>query len=127
MLLSGLSDGGTYAMLHGLARDAPYTAIAPVASVLHPAALASGSLDHAVPIRWVHGALDWMFPIDMARAGVEALRSAGASVTLHEVEDLSHTYPRDENPGILTAFDPGLALEDGDAPEVARGRTRGAS
>lgn len=113
MLLTGLSDGGTYALMHGLAPGSPFTAIAPVASVLHPAVLAAGSLDHAahVPIRWVHGALDWMFPIDMARAGAEALRASGADVTLREVEDLSHTYPRDENAGMLTAFDPSLAIE----------------
>jgi len=28
------------------------------------------------------------------------------------VEDLSHTYPRDENDRILTWFDPDLALPD---------------
>jgi len=31
----------------------------------------------------------------------EALRAAGARLVYREIEDLSHTYPRDENPGIL--------------------------
>jgi phospholipase/carboxylesterase len=49
----------------------------------------------------VHGALDWMFPVATARMGREALERAGAHVVYREIEDLSHTYPRDENPRIL--------------------------
>jgi phospholipase/carboxylesterase len=56
-----------------------------------------------------HGALDWMFPVDLARAAAETLRDAGALVTFREIEDLSHTYPREENARILEWFDPGLA------------------
>ena len=53
------------------------------------------------PIYLIHGALDWMFPVGVARAGCEALEAAGARVTYREIEDLSHTYPRDENRLIL--------------------------
>jgi len=49
----------------------------------------------------VHGALDWMFPVQIARMGRDALQAAGARVVYREIEDLSHTYPRDENPRIL--------------------------
>jgi phospholipase/carboxylesterase len=31
----------------------------------------------------------------------DALQSAGAKLVYREIEDLSHTYPRDENPKIL--------------------------
>ncbi len=64
------------------------------------------------PIRifWVHGALDWMFPVQSARTAVEMLESAGANVTLRVIDDLSHTYPREENNQILQWFEPGLAL-----------------
>jgi phospholipase/carboxylesterase len=31
----------------------------------------------------------------------EALLSAGARLVYREIEDLSHTYPRDENPKLL--------------------------
>ena len=54
-----------------------------------------------LPIYLVHGALDWMFPIEMARTANAALSAAGAAVTFREIPDLSHTYPRDENPRIL--------------------------
>ena len=65
--------------------------------------LASGDLARAQdrPIYLIHGALDWMFPVYTARVAQEALRAAGARLVYREIEDLSHTYPRDENPGIL--------------------------
>jgi phospholipase/carboxylesterase len=53
------------------------------------------------PIYLIHGALDWMFPVEIARMGRDALQAAGARVVYREIEDLSHTYPRDENPRIL--------------------------
>jgi phospholipase/carboxylesterase len=45
-----------------------------------------------------------MFPIDVARAADTALRAAGARVIYREIDDLSHTYPRDENPRIMDWF-----------------------
>ena len=67
-----------------------------------PFLLARGDIQRARgrPIYLVHGALDWMFPVQTARMG--GTRSvAGARVVYREIEDLSHTYPRDENPRIL--------------------------
>ena len=49
----------------------------------------------------IHGARDWMFPISVAHLAREALQAAGARLIYREIEDLSHTYPRDENPRIL--------------------------
>jgi phospholipase/carboxylesterase len=34
----------------------------------------------------------------------------GARVTYREIEDLSHTYPREENARILEWMDPALAI-----------------
>ena len=103
VLLTGMSDGATYALLAGLAEDAPYTHLAPACGVLHPMLLIGGRLGRAKgrPIYLVHGALDWMFPVNAARMAREALEAVGASVVYREIEDLSHTYPRDENPAIL--------------------------
>ena len=42
-----------------------------------------------------------MFPLDVARTANAALTAAGASVVYREIADLSHTYPRDENPRIM--------------------------
>ena len=102
-LLTGLSDGGTYALLHGLAEASRFTALAPVAGVLHPGNFANGNLERAAGrrIRWIHGALDWMFPVEVAREGVAALRDARAEIEWVEVPDLSHTYPREQNASIL--------------------------
>ncbi|MDG2333076.1 MAG: phospholipase [Myxococcota bacterium] len=102
-LLTGLSDGGTYALLRGLAEGSRFTALAPVACVLHPANLVNGNLGRArgKPIRWIHGARDWMFPLEVARQGCSTLKEAGAETDLIEIADLAHAYPREQNPGIL--------------------------
>ena len=42
-----------------------------------------------------------MFPVQSARMSRDALVAAGAHVVYRELPDLSHTYPRDENPKIL--------------------------
>jgi len=103
ILLTGMSDGATYALLCGLREGMPFTHLAPLCGVLHPLLLASGDLARAsgVPVYLVHGALDWMFPVHTARLARQALTTAGARLVYREVEDLSHTYPRDENPKIL--------------------------
>jgi phospholipase/carboxylesterase len=112
ILLTGLSDGATYTLLAGLAEGAPYTALAPVSGVLHPDNFANGNLERAAGRRiyLVHGALDWMFPASLAREARDVLAKHGAEVVYREIEDLSHTYPREENAAILEWFDPGLAL-----------------
>jgi len=103
VLLTGMSDGATYALLCGFRDGMPFTHLAPLCGVLHPMLLANGDLVRArdMPIYLVHGALDWMFPIHTARLARQALTAAGARLVYREVEDLSHTYPRDENPRIL--------------------------
>lgn len=112
VLLTGLSDGGTFALLTGLHPESPFTALAPVSGVLHPANFALGNVERAAGrrIRIVHGARDWMFPVSLARAARDALAEAGADVVYREVDDLSHAYPREENDGILAWLDPRLAL-----------------
>jgi phospholipase/carboxylesterase len=103
LLLAGMSDGATYALLCGLGEGTPFTHLAPASGVLHPLLLAGGGLARArgKPIYLVHGALDWMFPVHVARMTREALLAAGARLVYRELEDLSHTYARDENPRIL--------------------------
>jgi phospholipase/carboxylesterase len=112
ILLTGLSDGATYTLLCGLGADTPFTALAPVSGVLHPAVMAGDRLAAATGRRiyLVHGARDWLFPVAMARVARDVLTQAGADLTYREIEDLSHTYPREENDRILTWFDPSLAL-----------------
>lgn len=103
VLLTGMSDGGTFSYLSGLRSDAPFTHLAPVSASFHPLILegAEPARLAGLPIYLVHGALDWMFPVDVARTARDALTAAGAAVTYREVADLSHTYPREENGRIL--------------------------
>ena len=54
-----------------------------------------------LPIHIVHGRLDWMFPARVARQTREVLSAAGADVTYRELDDLSHTYPREMNAELL--------------------------
>jgi phospholipase/carboxylesterase len=112
ILLTGISDGATYTLLEGLSEGAPYTHLAPVSGVLHPANQVGGNLARAAGRRiyLVHGRLDWMFPVETAEYAGEELRKAGADLTLRILDDLSHTYPREENDRILAWFDPRLAL-----------------
>jgi phospholipase/carboxylesterase len=112
ILLTGLSDGATFTLLAGLDEDAPYTALAPVSGDLSPLLRARGDLVRARGRRilQVHGTLDWLFPVALARHARDELARAGADLTYQEIADLSHTYPREANDAILTWFDPALAL-----------------
>ncbi len=107
ILLTGLSDGATFSLVYGLAHPGVYRAIAPLCGVLHPANEAIGNLGRArgVPVYLVHGARDFLFPVEIARAAHETLREAGADVTYREIAELSHAYPRSENVRILDWFE----------------------
>jgi phospholipase/carboxylesterase len=39
--------------------------------------------------------------VEVARQAKAALTAAGANVTYKEIDDLSHTYPREINPPLL--------------------------
>ena len=103
LLLTGMSDGGTFTYVSGLEATSPFTHLAPVSASFHPmiAQMADPDRMRNLPIYLVHGALDWMFSIDVARGAHEALKAAGADVTYREIDDLSHAYPREVNPAIL--------------------------
>jgi phospholipase/carboxylesterase len=107
MLLTGMSDGGTFCYVSGLDSASPFTHLAPVASTFHPlmAEMADAERLRGLPIFLVHGRLDWMFPVQVARHTAQALSAAGADVTYRELDDLSHTYPREINAELLRWLD----------------------
>src|SRR6267142_2719361 len=96
MLLTGMSDGGTFCYVSGLERASPFTHLAPVSATFHPlmAEMADADRLRGLPIYLVHGRLDWRFPGKVARQTQLLLSAAGADVTYHEIDDLSHAYPR---------------------------------
>ena len=106
MLLTGMSDGGTFSYVLGLGGKGRFTHLAPIAAAFHPMMMTFASADRVrgLPIHIVHGARDWMFPPGMAREAERVLAEAGAAVVYREIADLSHTYPRDENAAILDWF-----------------------
>src|SRR4051794_15186946 len=103
MLLTGMSDGGTFTYVSGLEAESPFTHLAPVAAAFHPllAQMADADRTRGLPIHIAHGALDWMFPVELARQAQRALSRAGAVVTYRQVDDLSHCYPRELNATLL--------------------------
>ena len=103
LLLTGMSDGGTFCYVTGLESASPFTHLAPVSATFHPlmAEMADAERLRGLPIHLVHGRLDWMFPVQVARQTRDALASAGADVIYREIDDLSHCYPREINAEIL--------------------------
>jgi phospholipase/carboxylesterase len=103
LLLTGMSDGGTFCYVTGLEHTSPFTHLAPVSATFHPmmAAMADAERLQRLPIHIAHGKFDWMFPVEVARHASDALTAAGADVTYREIDDLSHSYPREINVEIL--------------------------
>ena len=119
VLVTGLSDGATYSLLYGLRASAPCSAIAPVSGVLHPANFANGNMARARGrrIHLVHGRLDWLFPVGLARAAAEELERAGAELVVpRDRGPLAHVSARGER------RDPALVRPGADvaAPKSSR-------
>lgn len=106
MLLTGMSDGGTFTYVTGLRAQSPFTHLAPISSAFHPllAEMADAARLAGLPVHITHGRLDWMFPAELAQAAAEALEARGARASLDIIPDLSHTYPREANARILDWF-----------------------
>jgi phospholipase/carboxylesterase len=65
------------------------------------AEMASPDRLRGLPVYLVHGALDWMFPVQVARQTHHALAAAGADIVYRELDDLSHCYPDEINAPVL--------------------------
>lgn len=98
ILMTGMSDGGTFSYVSGLMEDTPSRALAPFAASFHPMLLefVADKRVKDLPIRLAHGARDWMFSVDVARQAAEALQGKGAAVTYRELPDRAHVFPQDE-------------------------------
>jgi len=103
ILLTGMSDGGTFSYVCGLQSDSPFTHLAPCSASFHPMLMevVDPARAQGLPIYLMHGALDWMFPVSVAQEANTALSAAGAKVVYREIENLSHSYPQEENPAVL--------------------------
>ena len=90
IFLTGLSDGGTFTYAMGLMCARLFAGIAPVAAVLLPwLDLSQGK---ELPILTIHGAKDFIFPVDYARAARTMLEESGHLVLYKELPDWGHAY-----------------------------------
>ena len=106
LLLTGMSDGGTFTYVSGCTDDSPFTHLAPCSASFHPMLVEMMSKERLrdLPICITHGALDWMFTVDIAQTAEYAFSAAGANVFYREIADLAHTYPEDSNPELVDWF-----------------------
>ena len=106
LLMTGMSDGGTFTFMSGLGASSPFTHLAPIAASFHVMmmeVIGPANIKDR-PIYLTHGLHDWMFDVAIARVARDVLAEAGAEVIYREIPDLAHNYPRDENAKILDWF-----------------------
>ncbi|NNL87225.1 MAG: hypothetical protein HKP27_16295 [Myxococcales bacterium] len=96
ILLTGLSDGGTFTYLLGLRHAERFAALAPIAAAgFHPMIdmLLHEGAGKDRPIHIVHGVHDAIFPVATARVTHQLLERIGYAVTYRELPDWGHAYP----------------------------------
>ncbi len=101
--LSGLSDGGTFSYIFGLASAELFAGIAPIAGDFHPMMdlLLRQKKGIDTPLLVVHGAHDKIFPIETARQACQLIERIGYKVTYRELPDWGHAYPYKINEQIV--------------------------
>jgi phospholipase/carboxylesterase len=92
--LTGLSDGGIFTYILGIARPELFTGIAPVAGQMHVMVdtLLRQGRGKELPIFVVHGAQDYIFPVAFTRQTCNLLTRLGYNVTYEELPDWGHAY-----------------------------------
>lgn len=91
ILVSGLSDGGTFSYALGISCPKLFIGIAPIAGVLLPGLKFKEARE--LPIFIVHGAKDFIFPVSSARMSKTFLDGQEfASVTYTELPEWGHAY-----------------------------------
>ena len=108
--LTGLSDGGTFAYLFGLARADRFAGIAPIAGDFHPMLdpLLRQGKGKETPLLVVHGGKDPIFPIASIRQAWTLFQRLGYNVTAHELPEWGHAYPYTINEQIVLPWFAGL-------------------
>jgi phospholipase/carboxylesterase len=103
ILLTGLSDGGTFSYLLGLEHPARFSACAPVAGVLSPGAehLLRAGRGSGLPLHVIHGALDSIFPVQSIRSTNTLLASLDYDLTYTELPEWGHALTNTINETIV--------------------------
>ena len=108
--LSGLSDGGTFSYIFGLASAELFAGIAPIAGDFHPMMdpLLRQKKGIDTPLLVIHGEHDKIFPIETARQACQLFERLGYKVTYCELPDWGHAYPYKINQQIVLPWFVGL-------------------
>lgn len=107
ILVSGLSDGGTFSYALATSRPDLFAAVAPIAAVLAP------WLDlqkaKALPFLIIHGGQDFIFPVRGARmANATLVENGFAEVTYKELPEWGHAYTYSINQELILPWFEGL-------------------
>ena len=107
ILISGLSDGGTFSYALGASRPNLFGAVAPVAGVLPP--WLDMEKAKALPFLIIHGGQDFIFPVMAARmANATLVENGFAEVTYKELPEWGHAYTYSINEEIIVPWFEGL-------------------
>jgi phospholipase/carboxylesterase len=102
ILLTGLSDGGSFGYEVGFAFPERFAGLAVVAGILRPHQRTPQTPQ--LPVYIAHGERDQLFPVEYIRMVAARLRELGHNVTYHEIPGFGHAYPAGENAAILEWF-----------------------
>ena len=104
--LSGLSDGGIFTYIFGLAHHELFRGIAPVAGALHLAVdpMLREGRGKDTPIFVVHGVHDYIFPVTFTRQTCDLLKQLGYNVTYEELPDWGHALPYSINERLVAPW-----------------------
>jgi phospholipase/carboxylesterase len=111
ILVTGLSDGGTFSYLIGLNHPDSFRACAPIAGVLSPAVdpLLREHRGVNLPFHVVHGVHDAIFPVQTIRSTNDLLESLGYQLTYTELPDWGHALTYSINENIVLPWFEGIA------------------
>ena len=105
VLLTGVSDGGTFTYVFGFQNPKLFAALAPISGVLMRTLVGSLPMQPKMPICVVHGTDDKIFIVARAQAAVKALKSAHYNVNYIEVAGGHHGWFSEKAAEILDWFE----------------------
>jgi len=105
VLLTGVSDGGTWSYVLGFQDPKLFAALAPISGVMPRTITGSLRMQPKLPICVVHGTDDKIFIIGRARDAVKALKNEHYNVNYIEVAGGRHGWFREQAASILDWFE----------------------
>ena len=105
VLLTGVSDGGTWSYALGFQNPKLFAALAPISGVMMRTIAGSLAMQPKLPICVVHGTEDKIFIVARARSTAKALKDAHYNIHYIEVAGGRHGWFREQAAVILDWFE----------------------